>query len=385
MMVPYLYIARSLFRRMGSTLLTMSSFGLVVFSLVMLLAMVEGVNDMLIASGAPDRILTFNENVNSENQSQLSPQAVRAVKNHESVKLTPSGLPYASVEVVKTAYALSLQGDRIQTNFRGVVPAQAMLVHNQLRIVAGRLFNPDREDEVIMGRQMYQALDMRLGNHFEAQHAKWRVVGVFEDGGSTAESEIWTTPANIAQAYDKTSVSSVWIRVTDPGQTENIVRQLNSNPALAIYAATEIVHNAQGFAAARGMQVLAWIIAGIMAAGAIFSAMNTMYASIADRSGELAAMRAIGFRSKSVLTVVLVEALIVATAGGILACLLGWMLNGTTIRTLLPGLGVVGFQFKISLQLLGIAMGFSMLLGLVGGWIPARYAIKMNLVQALNS
>ena len=385
MNVPILYIARSLIRRLGSTVLTMSSFGLVVFSLVMLLAMVEGVNNMLISSGAADRILTFNESVSSENQSQLSMQDVRAIKNHSAVKLTPAGLPYASSEVVTTAYAMSPRGDRIQTNFRGVVPAQAQLVHKELQIVSGRYFNPQAEDEVILGRQMYEALGIAMGARFEAQHVFWRAVGVFEDGGSTAESEIWTTMENIAQGYNKRSVSSVWIIVGDPSQTERVVKDLNSDPLLSVYAATEADHYAQGFATARGLQLLAWIIAGIMAAGAIFSAMNTMYASIADRAGELAALRAIGFQSQSVLIVVLTEAFIVAMIGGIAACLLGWALNGTTIRTVLPGLGAVGFQFKISLQLLFVALGFSGFLGIFGGWIPARYAIKMNIVQALNS
>ncbi len=379
-----MYIVRSLYQRAGSTLLTVGSFGLVIFSLVILLAMVEGVNEMLIASGSTDRVLAFNENVNSENHSQMLPRDVLSIRNNPAVKLTPEGLPYASSEVVKTASATSPRGDRIQTNFRGVEPADAVRVHNQLHLVAGRFFNPASEDEVIIGLQMHNGLGTKLGDYFEAQHATWRIVGVFEDGGSTAESEIWTTAQNVAQAYNKSSISSVWIRVNDPARIEDVVGQINADPVMAVYATTEQQHYAQGFAAARGLQILAWLIAGIMAAGAVFSAMNTMYASIADRAGELAALRAIGFQRQSVLAVVITEALIVALVGGFLASTAGWMLDGLTIRTLIPGLGMIGFKVSISLQLLATAMGFSALLGLIGGWIPGRYAINMHIVQALN-
>ncbi len=385
MKIPFRYITRSLFRRLGSTLLTVSSFGLVIFSLVILLAMVEGVNEMLIASGAPDRILTFNENVTSENHSQLTAVEVSAISSYEGVKLTATGLPYASSEIVTTTYVNSPRGDRIQANFRGVDLEKIPLVHHELRIVDGRLFNPNAEDEVILGRQVFEALGIQLGSRFEAKQETWRVVGVFEEKGSVAESEIWTGSRNIALRLKKGSISSVWIRVNDPGQTDAVVQQLNVDPGLSVYAATETAHYAQGFATARGMQVLAWLIAGIMAVGAIFSAMNTMYASIADRTGELAAMRAIGFEALSVKFMVIIEAVIIALTGGVMACLLGWGLDGTTIRTILPGLGTVGFQFSISWQLLGIALSFAGLLGLVGGWVPARYAIKSNLVQALNS
>lgn len=379
-----LYIVRSLFQRAGSTLLTVGSFALVIFSLVILLAMVEGVNEMLIASGSSDRMLAFNENVTSENHSQMLPGDVLAIRNLPAVKRTPEGRPYTSAEVVKTAYATSPRGDRIQTNFRGVSPTAAALVHNELHLVAGRFFSPSAEDEVIVGVQMHAALGTRLGDRFEAQHASWRIVGVFEDGGSTAESEIWTTAQNVAQAYNKQSISSVWLRVSDPSRIDESVQQINEDPLLAAYATTEQAHYAQGFAAARGLQVLAWLIAGIMAAGAVFSAMNTMYASIADRAGELAALRAIGFQTRSVLLVVLTEALIVALVGGLIACFAGWLLDGLTIRTLIPGLGMIGFKVSISLQLLAIAMAFSALLGVIGGWIPGRYAIKMHIVQALN-
>ncbi len=385
MKIPFVYIVRSLIRRLRSTTLTLSAFGLVVFSLLMLLSMVEGVNDMLISSGAPDRVIAFNANVTSENHSQLSPRDVRAVGDHEAVKLTAEGVPYASAEVVKTAYAISPRGDRVQANFRGVDLRQAQLVHNRLRLIAGRFFNPDVEDEVILGRKVRDAMGTTLGDRFEAQRASWRVVGVFEDGGSMVESEIWTSAGNVILAYNKSSVSSVWIRVNDPDQTARVVRQLNDDARLSVYATTEKDLYAQGFAAARGLQALAWVVAVIMAIGAVFSAMNTIFASVADRAGELAAMRAIGFQGRSVRMSLMIEAQVIAFSGGLLACLMGWALDGVTVRTLLPGMGVIGFQFKVSFQLLGIAAAFSLVLGLLGGWFPARHAVRRNIVQALNS
>lgn len=383
--VPFVYIARSLLQRRGSTALTAGSFALVVLVLLGLLSMVQGIDRTLVGSGAADRLFVLDKSATAETQSQLAPPVARAVGDVAGIRLDAEARPATSFELVSTTYAVGAGGQQVQVNVRGVDLAPALRVHRQLRLEAGRWFDPAAEDEVVVGRGALQALGLRVGDAFAARRHTWRVAGVFRDAGAPSESEVWTARANVEQAFGRRHVSSVWALVQDPALTAPVAAALNADPALSVYAQTERDYFAQGAGSAQALRALAWFVAVLMAVGAVFSAMNTLYASVSDRAAELGTLRALGYAPAAVRRAVLLEAQILALAGGVLACLLAFWLDGLTFRTLVPGVGFVSFRFAVTRTLLAVGVAVAAGMGLLGGYAPARRATRMSVIEALMS
>ncbi|HKJ44791.1 MAG TPA: ABC transporter permease [Balneolales bacterium] len=385
MKIPLIYIVRSLFQRKSSTLITIISFTLVVLALISLLAMIEGVNKTLISSGAPDRMFIINKNATNENQSRLSQLDIQIIGTYNQIKLDDNAYPVMSNETVKTSYVENEAGVRFQTNFRGVDLNNALKVHYQLMLVQGRFFRPESRDEVIVGKEVFSALNADLGDQITTPVGKFTIIGVFEDNGSPFESEVWTNVTNLGLIFDRPEVTSIWALIKDPDLMSSFVDQLNHQKMLNVYATSEQDYFKQGTTAAQGFQILTWFIAVVMSVGAIFSAMNTMYASIADRADELAIMRALGFRSRSVRLATLIESLIMALSGGILASLIALLFQGITFRTPLTGLGYVTFEVTLTPELIITGILFSIFMGIMGGWLPSRRATHLSIIEALNS
>jgi len=190
---------------------------------------------------------------------------------------------------------------------------------------------------------------------------------------------------NLGLIFDRPEVTSIWALIKDPDLMSSFVDQLNHQKMLNVYATSEQDYFKQGTTAAQGFQILTWFIAVVMSVGAIFSAMNTMYASIADRADELAIMRALGFRSRSVRLATLIESLIMALSGGILASLIALLFQGITFRTPLTGLGYVTFEVTLTPELIITGILFSIFMGIMGGWLPSRRATHLSIIEALNS
>lgn len=384
MKIPLRYTVRSLLQRRSSTAMTIGSFTLVVLTLIALLSMIEGVQKTLISSGEPDRLFVINENATNENQSRLSQKEALILSTYPEIKTDADARPVMSEEVVKTAYIESNSGLRIQANFRGVNLSDALKVHYGVKLSAGRFFKPDAENEVIIGKSIYNGLDSDIGEQFTSQNVKWTIVGVFEDNGSPFESEVWTSRTNMDLSSGKSDISSIWMLAKNPGLTNKLVHELNNDRTLSVYATSEQNYFKQGTTSARGFQALTWFIAVIMSIGAIFSAMNTMFASLADRAGELAALRAIGFQVRSIRIATLIECLVMSISGGIIASLISLSLNGIMFRTPLTGLGYVSFQVTVTPLLLGVGLVFAAIMGVLGGWVPARHATRIPIIEALN-
>lgn len=385
MKIPVMYSIKSLLQRKTSTAMTIGSFTLVVVVLLALLAMVQGVNETLISAGAEDRLFVLNKNATTENQSRINAGDLPALGLFPEIKLNALGYPLTSPEMVKTTYAETQSGLRTQVNFRGVDLDKARSVHYQLKLTEGRFFDPSMGNEVILGKTVFDGMDVHVGDRFTANRETWQIVGVFSDNGSPFESEIWTSHGNMALGFNLYEFSSVWMVVNHPSQTATLVNKLNSDPTLFVYATSEKQYFAQGTTAALGFQALTWLIAFVLSIGAIFSAMNTMYASLADRAGELGALRAIGYQVSAVRWTALLETLAMAIIGWAIASLLVLFAEGTTFRTPLTGLGNVTFKLTITPMLILIGFAFSLLMGVLGGWVPARQATKISIIEALNS
>ncbi len=384
MKIPLQYIIRSLLQRKSSTFMTIASFTLVVLALIALLSMLEGVNKVLINAGKPDRLFVINENATNENQSRLSKKESLILSTYPEIRLDANARPMISEEIVKTTYIEKNSSIRIQTNFRGVDLDNALKVHYGLKLIAGRMFNPDAPNEVIIGKSIYNGLDIDTGEQFTSQNMKWTIVGIFEDNGSIFESEVWTSRTNMELLSGSTDISSIWVLVKNPQLTDSLVNSLNNNQSLSVFAISEQDYFKQGTTASRGFLALTWFITIMMSIGAIFSAMNTMFASLSDRAGELAALRAIGFQVRSIRLATLIESSVMSITGGIIASLISISLNGITFRTLMTGLGYVTFQITVTPFLITTGLLFATFMGVLGGWIPARHATRIPIIEALN-
>lgn len=384
MKVPVSYSIKSLFQRKISTAMTIASFALVVIVLLALLAMVQGVNATLISSGAKDRLFAINQNTTTENQSLISAKDIPVLSMYPEIKIGKNGLPIISKEMVRTSYAEYGRGKKIQVNFRGVDLPMALKVHYNVQLVKGRFFDPSSTEEVIVGQNIYNAMGLHVGDRFIANGYRWRIVGVFTDNGSPFESEIWTSVNNMILGFDIHDYSSVWMVATNPKQMSRLIDKINNNPNIFVSAISEKSYFAQGAVAAEGFQALTWFIAIVLSIGAIFSAINTMYASLADREGEIGVLRAIGYQYRAVQWATLLETVIMALLGWVVASVLVFFLQGITFRTPLTGLGYVSFKVTVTPLLLVTGFVFSLVMGIVGGWLPSRHAAKIPIVEALN-
>lgn len=386
MKIPYTYIIRNLTQRFSSTLMTIGAFALVIVALLMLMAMVQGIDRSLVTKGAGNRIFVISGDATTENQSRLDPDEADILGTTQGIKLKPDGDPMISMETVGSQYVSGPGGQNILINFRGVDLSNALQVHNGIRIVSGRFFNDKADDEIIIGRGVAQALDLKAGQtlHEATGGRSWIVAGIFSDNGSPFESEIWTSRLNMAINIDRNYLSSVWAVISNPQEIPALIQKLNRQVSPSIYATTEEQYFEVGAGTARALQVLAWFVTALMALGAIFSALNTMYASVSSRIQELGTMRAIGFGLPSVTAAILLEAEIMALSGGLLACAVALLFNGSTFSTLVLGLGIVSFQLIVSPMLILMGLALALLLGFIGGTIPARYAMRIPVVDSLK-
>ncbi len=384
MKIPFSYSIKSLFQRKVSTLMTVGSFALVVVVLMVSLAMLHGIQETLISAGSPDRVFVLSKNATTENKSQLPTMAKQAVVLHPEIKLDSDGRPVTSEEVVKTTYIEGLHGGRVQVNFRGVDFKKAQEVHYQFELVNGRLPDPILGNEVLVGKSIFESTQAAIGDHFIANQQEWKILGVFEDDGSPFESEIWTSRSNMIFGFDAQEISSIWMVLKDPNFVSTLIERLNNDRQTFVHAVAETEYFAEGMNSVDGYVALAWFIAVVLSIGAIFSAMNTMYASLADRTGELGALRAIGFQAGSVRWATLLETLIMAFLGFVVATVIIFFLQGFPFIAPIVGLGYISFKLSLTPMLVIIGFLFSIIMGGIGGWIPVNNATRIPIIEALN-
>lgn len=267
------------------------------------------------------------------------------------------------------------------------VGAQAWEVHPNVKIIAGRRFRPGMR-ELIAGKGAqgeFKGLD--VGSTLKISGQLWKVVGLFESGDSH-DSELWADAAVVGPAYRRGSSSNaVLVRLTAPGAFDAFKATLASDPRLRVdVMTTRDYFNRQSESVTREIRVLGTTIAVIMAIGAVFGALNTMYAAVAARTREVATLRTLGFRSAAVIVSVLLETLLLAALGGVVGGLLAWVaFDGYSASTLGQGFSQVVFSFRVSPLLLASGIQWALAIGLMGGMFPAARAARMPLAEGLRA
>jgi putative ABC transport system permease protein len=378
---------RNLPARLGTSLVAVIGIGGVVAVLVSLLSMGEGFRAALELSGRDDVALILRGGSADELSSSFDREQVDVITSARGILNDARG-PVASPEFY-TIVDLPMRSTGTAANvpFRGVT-GRAVEVRDGFRMVAGRMFETGK-DEVIVGRGAFaQFGNVDLGREVTWGSHVWRVVGVFEAGGSVSESEVWTDLTVLQGVYRRgNSVQVVRARLTSPAALATVQRSLEGDPRVNVAVRSEREFYAdQSRILVTLIRYVGTTIAVLMGIGAVFAALNTMYSAVSSRTREIATLRALGFGSTPVVVSVLLEAVVLGLLGGLVGGLLVYFgLNGYQASTLnWASFSQITFAFTVTPSLLVTGLGYSLILGLVGGLLPGLRAARLPVTVGLR-
>jgi putative ABC transport system permease protein len=385
MAIPFKYNVRSLLVRRVSTLMTGGGIALVVAVFVIVMAMVAGLNSAIQDTGSPDNMIVLRKGSTTETGSGFSLNQFEAMKFLSQIRRDSDGQPLASPEVPVQVLMRKISGGRENIVLRGVTPI-ALKVHDKVHVIEGRMFNPAL-NEAIVGRALLKRYaDCAIGSTIRLGRGSWKVVGIFDAAGSSFESEVW---AGLQKVQDDTQrgayYGSVILKMAPGADAPVLIRRLADDPRINLQGETEPDYYRDQSVVANQLRGLGMLVAAIMAIGAIFAAMNTMYAAVAARTQEIGTLRALGFSPSAVLGSFLLESLILALAAGALGVVLALPVNGlSTAFGNYVTFSTLSFQFRVTLAIMIQALLFAAAMGVAGGFLPARQAMRMSVVDALR-
>ncbi|HVN30400.1 MAG TPA: FtsX-like permease family protein [Thermoanaerobaculaceae bacterium] len=387
MAIPLSYNVRSVVQRWTSVIVAVLGIAGTVGVFVAMLAMANGFRATLVASGSPRNALVRRAGADSEMVSAVTLDQLRVIEDAPGVARDARGPLVSGEVVVIAAFPLASSGTDANVQVRGV-SQRALEVRDNVRIVAGRLFQPGLA-ELVVGRnavKTYRGLD--LGRDVRFGGGNWKVVGVFDAGGSAFDSEVWCDANVLSQVYKRpTNVfQSVTARLESASALTQFKDALTADPRLSVQVERETeYYEKQSRMLTTLIRVLGFLIAIVMGVGAVFGALNTMYSAVAERGREIATLRALGFGGGAVVLSFVIESLVIAFAGGVLGCLVVLPMNGFTTGTMnWQTFSHLAFAFRIGPFLLAQGIVFALVMGLIGGVPPAIRAARRPVAVALR-
>ncbi len=386
MKIPMIYNLRSLRQRPASTFATALGMALVVAVFIAMNALANGFRAALVGTGSPENVIVLRKGATQEMNSAIDRQAASVISGLPFVATNQENLPLVSPETfVVVPLERANQGGMANVVARGV-SQRAFEVRRSIRIVAGRTFHSGAREVVVGIAYAKRFPNAEVGNVIRFANNDWTVVGQFSAGGSSFESEIWGENEQFMPVFRGQIFQSVTFRMKDPGSFDGVKATLEADSRIAADAFRERDFYAnQSTMLATILNFIAIFVASIMAVGAVFGAVNTMYAAVASRAPEIGVLLTLGFRPRSVMGSFLLEAVLIATLGGALGCLVALPINGlVTSTTNWASFSEVAFAFRVTPGLLANGMAFAVVMGIVGGLLPARAAAKQHVVDALR-
>ncbi len=386
MALPIKYNLRNLIVRKGSTLATAFTIGLTVAVFLMVMALARGIDMTLSSSGEPLNLIVVREGSTAELNSSVSREQFNDLRYLDGV-VREGDEPLASAEMITLIYkprkGMS-QGSNVTV--RGVQPMSFKL-HSGFNITSGKTFQPGLTEAVVSKRisERFQGLD--VGDKFRIQTTDYTVVGVFESSGKAFESEIWVDLNSLASTTKRESFSTALLRVKDEGTLAALSKRITEDPKLHLKALSErkFYEDQQGIASGM-LKGLAVFISFIMAVGAGFAGMNTMYAAVARRTKEIGTLRVLGFGRLSILIAFLLESIAVALVGATIGILLALPLNFVSTGSAnWATFSELAFNFRLTFDLMGWGLLFGAIIGFVGSLLPSIRASRLRIVEALRA
>jgi putative ABC transport system permease protein len=385
MAIPLKYNGRSLLVRRVSNAMTAGGIALVVAVFVVIMAMVAGLSHTIQHSSSDDNLIILARGSTTETASSLRLDQFDALKFFAAIARDSVGNPLASPELAEQILMPSPGGSLDNLAVRGILPV-GLQVHDQVHVISGRMFTPGLS-EVIIGKSLIGRYPgCNLGSILRFGRRSWQVVGVFEAGGSSFESEVWGDVHSLQEDANRGTVfNSVRMKLAQGTDVSTLIQRIADDPRINLQAETEADYYRDQSAVANQVRALGLLVAGIMAFGAVFAAMNTLYAAVSSRTTEIATLRAMGFRPRAILISFLTESLVLALAAGAFGVLLALPINlfSTSFNAGLTA-ATLEFDFRVTFSTVLEALLFAAVMGVAGGYLPARRAMRMSVAAALR-
>jgi putative ABC transport system permease protein len=381
------YSFRNLLARRLTTTLTGSGMALVVFVFASIVMLAEGLEKTLVDTGSFDNVIVLRRSAGSEVQSGIERNQASIVETQPEIAMGKKGKRLIAKEMV-VLITLQKRETEIAANvvIRGISES-SLEMRTQVKLIMGRLPRPG-SSEIMTGRSIAERFKgAGIGQTLFFGMRAWGVVGVFDAGNTGFSSEIWGDVDQLMQAFRRPVYSSVIFKLADPSAFETVKQRIEGDPRLPIEVKRETTYyREQSEMMARFLRILGFSLTLIFSTGAVIGAMITMYAAVANRTAEIGTLRALGFNRRTILTAFLLESLLLGLIGGCLGLFFASFLQFFTVSTTnFQTFSELAFNFSLTSEIVYKALGFSMVMGLVGGILPAVRASRLEIVEALRA
>lgn len=390
MHIPLKYNLRNLVVRKVSTGMTVLGIALVVTVFLLVMSLAEGVRKTLSTTVSPLNVVVLRVGAQSDVQSYVSRDQYEAIRSLEGIAKGEDGQPIVSSEMVVLINIPRRDGKRTNVIVRGVEPIAFRIRGDNVKLVDGEMFKSGTNEAIASTRLRQRFADMQIGSTIKSGSERYTIVGFFDASGSPYDSELWADLHNVQeQAHRGTGFSSVMVRATDSGARDRVVAGIKGDQRIKLEATPETEYFAKQMGTAKPIQFLAYLVAVIMAIGASFGAMNTMYAQVSARTREIATLRALGFSRTVILISFVLESMSLGLLGGVVggalaAAVVKLFLTAPTGTNNFQTFAEIMFNFELTAPLLVAGVIFSLAMGLFGGLFPAARAARLKITSALR-
>jgi len=385
--IPFSYSLRNLWTRKLTTVLTAGGMALVSFVFVAVLMLAEGLEKTLADTGSPENAIVLRAAAETEISSAISREEAGVIEVQPEVAQSPLGETMSAKEsLVLVTLPRKATGEPTNVVVRGV-GGKSLALRGQVKLISGRLFRAGSH-EIITGSNMAQRIrGASLGGTLRFALTEWRVVGVFDAGTTAFDSEVWGDVDQLMSAFRRNNYSALILRIPGKRAFTDFKKRMESDPRLTVQVKREIAfYREQSEVMAKFIRILGLAMTIFFSLGAILGAMVTMYAAVANRIREIGTLRALGFRSRAIVTSFMTEAILLGSIGGLAGVAAGSLLHFLTISTMnWQTFSELAFGFQLTPQIALSTVGFSVGMGFVGGLLPAWSAARLKIVDALRA
>lgn len=394
MAIPISYNVRNLRLRKGLTIMTALGIALTVTTAIFLMALVAGLDRAFVSSGSPLNVLVLRKGSEAELSGGFDATLFPTLKTLPGIAKDSHGEPMASGEWVVVIVLPRKDGTgEVNVTVRGMMPDGLEMRQlpgpngkPNVTLAEGRWFQTGQREVVVSKSVRDRFAHANIGDTMQFGKGSWKVVGVFDAGGSAYESEVWGDVNQMASDFDRQGgFASAYLRATDPISAEALKNRVSDDQRLKLEGMLENEYYAKQTSSGTPIKIIGWIVGVIMAIGSIFAAMNTMYAAVAYRGREIATLRVIGFSRPAILTSFVLESLLLALLGALVGIVLMLPFNGMQTGTSnAVTFSEVVFALRITPTVATRAIIFALIMGFVGGLAPAWHAARQNILNALR-
>ena len=386
MALPLNYSFRNALVRWRSTIATVLGIALVVFVFVLLQSLAAGIEKSSGNTGDPRNIMVVRKGSTAESASLISRENFTEIRYFEEIARNEAGEPVISADVlVLVNLARRENNGEANVLLRGVT-ARGMELRPQVKLAAGRWFEPGQREIVVSAKLAKRFANFDIGDSFKTGSASFTVVGWLDGGGSAFDSECWLDADECRSTFERDMYSSFLIRAPDDAAAEKLMARIENDRRFKLKAEKEVEYYKKQTMTAAPIKWLGGFLAVMMSVGAVFAAMNTMYAAVGARTREIGTLRVLGFRRRAVVTALLIEGGFLAFLGGIIGCAVAFYWNGYTTATMgFETFSEIVFQFSVTPQLVAQGLVFAVVVGLIGTLFPAIRASRLPVIAALKS